>query len=104
MSEAYHDAGPTQWMVSGIGHEKQPITAAASRLAWDDSIRRRWVLNMQGSEVTYRELDKSVLVQLPCLPLVQALIYQVGGIFVFNALGQALNGEERVLSVESIIR
>lgn len=31
--EAYHDAGPSQWMVSGIGHEKEPITAAASRLA-----------------------------------------------------------------------
>lgn len=31
--EAYHDAGPSQCMVSGIGHEKEPITAAASRLA-----------------------------------------------------------------------
>lgn len=41
ISEAYHDAGPSQWMVSGMGHENEPITAAASRLAWDDdSIRR----------------------------------------------------------------
>lgn len=37
--DAYHKAGHSQCMVSGIGHEKQPMTAAASRLAWDDSIR-----------------------------------------------------------------
>ncbi|KAK2600874.1 hypothetical protein N8I77_010378 [Diaporthe amygdali] len=34
MSDAYHDAGPNQWIVSGIGHEKEPMTAAASRLPW----------------------------------------------------------------------
>ena len=27
-------AGPNQCIVSGIGHEKEPITAAASRLPW----------------------------------------------------------------------
>lgn len=34
MSDAYHNAGPSQCIVSGIGHEKEPMTAAASRLPW----------------------------------------------------------------------
>lgn len=34
MSEAYHGAGPSQWIVFGMAHEKEPITAAASRLPW----------------------------------------------------------------------
>lgn len=89
MREAYHDAGPSQWIVSGIGHEKEPITAAASRLAWVTASEGGWNLNIQGPEVTHRELDKPILIHLPGLPLMQALVYQVGGIFIFNALGQA---------------
>lgn len=103
MSEAYHDAGPSQWMVSGIGHEKEPITAAARRLALIAASESEGVSIYRGLGLTYRELDKSVFVQLPGLPLMQALVYQVGRIFVFDALGQPDDGEERVLSVESII-
>lgn len=61
MSEAYHDAGPSQWIVSGMGHEKEPITAAARRLPWK-LYQKSVTLANSVLGPTYRELHKPVLV------------------------------------------
>lgn len=59
---------------------------------------------MQGGQrLAYRELDKPVFIQLAGLPLMQALVYHIRGLFIFHASGQALDGEERVLSIKSIV-